>query len=299
MTRITLIGSWNFTPEQMDRLNSLGKITNVDVPSSGQEWKKISQETDVICSDGNNLLENLYELENVYVTYPFIELGNFDSNRLEENGVIISNTAGSNRDSIVEWTIFMILSLLRNFISKVRVENNIDFEATESLVGKNLLIIGKGTIGEQIGIVGKTLGMNVDYFTRNDNLKEKSSNADVIVNALNCNPTSMNLLNEEFFLSLKKGSYFISFGRLFTYDLDGMIKALDNEILAGAGIDCDPEGSGDTQNEFYQKCLSNDKILVTPHIAFSTKQALSNGKEFVVQNIEAFAKGEPTNILKK
>ena len=77
--------------------------------------------------------------------------------------------------------------------------------------------------------------------------------------------------------SLKKGCFYITFVRPYTYDVDGLIKAINNGIVAGAAIDCDPEGFGDTKNEFYQKALSNSKILVTPHIAFSTIQAVTNG----------------------
>ena len=101
------------------------------------------------------------------------------------------------------------------------------------------------------------------------------------------------------FLSLKKGAYYITFVRPYTYDLDGIIKSIDKGILAGAAIDCDPEKFGDTTNEFYQKALSNSKILVTPHVAFSTKQAIVNGAEIAVQNIEAYLKGKPQNILTK
>jgi len=141
--------------------------------------------------------------------------------------------------------------------------------------------------------------MNVDFFNREDNLSEKSKDADLIVDSLNCNTSSKNLLDENFFMTLKKGAYFVTFARPHTYDIDGLKKSIDAGIVAGAGIDCDPEGFGDTTNAFYQNCLSNEKILVTPHIAFSTKQAVANGREIAIQNIEAFLSGNPQNVLKK
>ncbi len=100
-------------------------------------------------------------------------------------------------------------------------------------------------------------------------------------------------------MSLKKGAYYVSFVRQHTYDLDGMLKSLDAGILAGVGIDCDPEAPGDTSNGFYQKVLSHKNALVTPHIAFSTTQASRNGKEFLVRNVEAYCKGEATNVVSK
>ena len=161
------------------------------------------------------------------------------------------------------------------------------------------MIVWRGSIGSKIAKPCESLGMKVSFFERGDDLQSKSKNADLIINALNCNFTSKNLLDEKFFMSLKKGVYFISFVRQYTYDLDGLLKAINRGIVAGAGIDCDPEGFGDTTNEFYQKALSNPKVLVTPHIAFSTKQAIANGTEVAVQNIEAFVAGKPQNVLIK
>ncbi len=299
MKKIAIIGSFSFNEDQKRRLSSLGEVEQLDYPRSGKEWSGISDDYDAIISDGNGLLENLYNLRNVFVTYPYIELGIFDSKILDKNKVLIANAHGGNRDSIVEWTMFMILSLFRKFNSKINVDNDIPFELTQSLNGKNTLIIGKGSIGTQIGNLCKSFSMEVDFFCRGDDLTEKSKDADLIVNALNCNSTSKNLLNEKFFMDLKKGSYYISFVRPYTYDINGVIKSLDSNILAGSAIDCDPERHGDTKNEFYKKCLSNNKILVTPHIAFATEQAKRNGVEIAVRNTESFLSGNPINLIIK
>jgi phosphoglycerate dehydrogenase-like enzyme len=69
--------------------------------------------------------------------------------------------------------------------------------------------------------------------------------------------------------------------------------------VAGAGIDCDPEEPFDTENAFYQKCLNHPKVLVTPHVAFSAKEASAQGREVAIQNIEAYLQGDPQNILTK
>jgi len=299
LKKITIIGTIRFSPEQVKRLESLGDVKIVPTPDSADGWLNISQESDVICSDGSGLLDNIYHLKNVFVTYPYIELGYFDSKRLEKNKVIIANTQGSNRDSIVEWVIFMSIALFRKFPSMINAKADIPLEFHEGLSGKKALIVGKGNIGTKIGSVCTSLGMSVDFFTRGDNLVEKASKADLIINSLNCNSTSKNLLDKKFFASVKKGAYFVSFVRPYTYDLDGIIDSLNNNILQGAAIDCDPEKPGDTSNNFYKKAVSHKKILVTPHIAFATQQARKNGVETVVQNIEAFINGKPRNILIK
>ncbi len=299
MKKIVITGDFPFTNEQTDRLAVLGEVRTITDYSSAAEWLAAIEGADVILSDGDYLLENLENLENVFVTYPYIELGSFDSQKLKEKGVLVANTQGSNRDSIIEWVLFMILSLFRKFPAYLNTTESRPFTLNQSLAGKKVLVVGKGSIGTGIGEVCENLKMNVDYFTRQDDLKAKAADADVIVNALNCNSSSENLLNADFFMSLKPGSYFVSFVRRHTYDLDGMLRSLDAGILGGAAIDCDPEAPYDTANEFYKKCLAHEKVLVTPHIAFATKEASANGRETAVRNIEAYLGGKPQNILTK
>lgn len=298
MKKIVTLGV-NLSDDQKRRLEEIGDLIIQEGPTSAEDFMTKAENADVIYSNGDFLLESLPRLKNVFVTYPYIELGVFDSEELAKNGVAVANAKGGNRDSIVEWVMYMALALFRNFTPMVRAAKNFPFELNESLQGKKVLIIGHGSIGSQIGILCKAFGMDVSFFERGDDLTVKSKDADLVINALNCNSSSKNLLDESFFMNLKRGSCFITFARPYTYDIDGLIKSIDNDIVAGAGIDCDPEAFGDTENAFYQKCLANDKILVTPHIAFSTKQASANGREIAVKNIEAFMQGNPINILEK
>lgn len=281
------------------RLSSIGDLHELESPTSVEDFLEKAEGADAIYSDGSYLLESLPKLKNVFVTYFYVELGVFNSEELEKNGVFVANAQGGNRDSIAEWAMYMILSLFRKFAPMVRAEEDFPVELQQSLEGKKVLIVGHGSIGSKIGKLCEGFGMEVSFFERGDDLKSSSKDADLIVNALNCNSSSQNLLDEEFFMNLKKGSYYLTFARPHTYDIDGLIKSIDSEIVVGAAIDCDPEDFGDTTNDFYQKCLSNEKILVTPHIAFSTKQAVANGGEISIQNIEKFLEGNPQNILKK
>ena len=299
MKKITITGSFPFTEEQKDRLAAVGEVHTVTDYASSEEWLAAVQGSDVILSDGDYLLENLDKLENVFVTYPYIELGAFDSAKLKEKGVLVANTRGSNRDSIIEWTLFAILSLFRKFPEYLRISENTPFTLRQSLAGKRVLIVGKGSIGTGIAEVCRALKMDVDFFARGEDLAAKSADADLVINALNCNISSENLLDEAFFMGLKQGSYYVTFARPYTYDIEGVIRSLDAGILAGAGIDCDPEVPFDTANAFYQKCLAHEKILVTPHVAFATKEASANGREIAIQNIEAYVRGKPQNILTK
>ncbi len=299
MKKILLDGDFNFSEEQLTRLNAVGQIDKLGNVQSDEEWLTKVQGHDVICTWGDYVLNNLDKLENVLVTYPYTELGSFDSEVLAKKNVFVANAQGGNRKSIVEWTIFMVLSLYRQFPTFLRTTTQYPFTSTESIEGKTALIVGHGTIGTEIGERLIAFGVRVEYFNRGDDLMATSQNADIVINALNCNPSSENLLNSEFFSRMKKGAFYVTFARPYTYDIDGLIKAIDDGIIASAAIDCDPEPLFDVSNDFYKKCLSNDKILVTPHVAGVTKQASVNGLEIMVQNVEAYLKGEPQNVLSK
>ena len=298
MKKIVTLGI-KLTDDHKKRLEQIGELYVKDSPESTENFIEQTKGADVIYSDGDYLLESLPRLENVFVTYPYVELGVFDSEELEKNGVFIANAKGGNRDSIVEWVMYMALALFRNFRPMVRAKESFGFELNESLHDKKVFIIGHGNIGSQIGVLCEAFGMEVSFFERGDDLSFKSKNVDLVINSLNCNSSSKNLLDESFFMNLKKGCFFITFARPYTYDIDGLIKSIDTVVVAGAGIDCDPESFGDTENAFYKKCLSNEKILVTPHIAFSTKQASANGREIAVKNIESFLSGNQVNIVMK
>lgn len=298
MNKVIVLGV-NFNDVQKGRLKKISEVKYAPSPESSEEFLDQVVGFNIICSDGSFLIENLSKLKNVFVTYPFIELGAFNSELLKRDGVLVANTQGSSRETIAEWVMFMILALFRQLIPLVRATGNPPFELYESLVNKKVLIVGKGNIGTRIGELCQAFGMKVDYFIRGDNVADKSADTDMVINSLNCNSTSKNLLNKKFFMSLKKGSYFVSYVRYYTYDIGGLMKAIDDGIVAGAAIDCDPEELFDTTNDFYQKVLSNKKILVTPHIAFSSKQASANGREFALQNIETYIAGSPKRILTK
>lgn len=298
MTKIVVLGA-NLKDDQKVRLEALGEVKYLPSPSSSDELLKQAVGANVLYSDGAFLLDSLSKLKNIFVTYPYVELGVFNSEELKKNGVTVANSQGGNRPSIIEWVMFMTLSLFRKFTPMVRATKNFPVELQETLNEKRVLIVGKGSIGTKIAIPCEAFGMKVDFFERGDDLLAKSADVDLVINALNCNSTSKNLLDEKFFMSLKKGVYFVSFVRQYTYSLDGLLKSIDNGIVGGAAIDCDPEKFGDTTNEFYQKALNNPKVLVTPHIAFSTKQAIAGGAEIAVRNIETFIADKPQNILTK
>jgi phosphoglycerate dehydrogenase-like enzyme len=167
------------------------------------------------------------------------------------------------------------------------------------LSGKDVCVIGAGDIGSQLGKVLEVLRAKVRYVTRDDDLMTAVKGCRVIVNSLSSTPSSAQLLDRGFFRALEPGSYFITYVRPHTFDVTALLEALDDGILAGAAIDCDPQTPFDTANDYYRTLAAHEKVLATPHVAFATTQAGRQSLDTVVENVEAFANGRPRNVLVK
>jgi phosphoglycerate dehydrogenase-like enzyme len=296
---IVVTGSLPFSAEQVRRLQRVGRVTAAGEAGSADEWLKQVEGADVVCSDGTFVAANLGRLRDVFVTFPFVEIGSFDTDALARRNVMVANARGSNRDSVVEWAVFMALSLLRRFPGYLNADRELRFERGESLSGKDACVIGAGDIGSHLGMVLEALRANVRYVTRDDDLITAASGCQLIVNSLSATPSSAQLLDRRFFRALDPGSYFITYVRPHTFDVTALLEALDDGILAGAAVDCDPQAPFDTANAYYRTLAAHGKVLATPHVAFATTQAERRGLDTVVENVEAFANGQPRNVLVK
>jgi len=227
-------------------------------------------------------------------------VGFFDKMKLKTNNITVSYCPGCNKDAVSEWVIGMMINLLRDLpemINNTTLPKGVIPKETLGLTNKKVTIIGKGNIGSRVGKVCEALDMKVNYFTRNDDLIKSVETTDVIVNTLSENPTSENLLDEEFFNSLKNGSFFISVTNPSIFDTDAMLKALNKDILSRAAIDAGGIQVGDISGEYYKKLLNHPKVLVTPHIAYNTDVTDEVSNKVMIENIEAWLNKNPINIL--
>ncbi len=302
MVKIVVTSDFGFTKDQARQLNALGKVKFYhDAPRTKEVWLKRVENADIICSESFGLIDNLYNLKDVFVTYPFVSLGNIDMARLNKNNVVLANSPACNNDAVIEWIISMMLNLFRQFPKFIK---NTDLPkgqlppVTQSLKFKNVTILGRGNIGLQLGHLCTAFGMNITFFCRGDDLILKTKRADVIINCLSLNDDSINLLNRDFFFSLKKCPNFITVTKKEIYDFDAMVEALDQGILNGVADDCGGEEIGDVNNDYYKSALAHDKIIVTPHIAWNADISIHNGNKTVIDNVKAWINKNPINVLK-
>ena len=128
-------------------------------------------------------------------------------------------------------------------------------------------------------------------------------------------PATHHLINKDSLKSIKQGAYLINTSRGAVVETQALVEALERGQLAGAGLDVlEEEGvvkdplhflvSGKAGEHDLKTVLANHvlmdlpNVIITPHSAFNTTEALTRILDTTLENIVAFAKGKPVNVVK-
>jgi D-3-phosphoglycerate dehydrogenase len=174
------------------------------------------------------------------------------------------------------------------------------------LRGKRVGVIGLGGIGQAMARICNALGMEVICWTRRPSpdrarthgvvfreLNELLSTSDFIsVHLADCKETTKFIGQREFEL-MKKGLVFVNTSRGRIVDTKGLTYALREGSIGGAGLDVfetEPFSPPHPLFEF-------ENVILTPHVAFNTRQSTINITKIGLQNVLNFMKGRPTNVV--
>ncbi len=226
---------------------------------------------------------------------------------LRAKGVTLTNSKIIMGPEIADHAFALLLSLTRQINRALSGQASRSwarggYEPVE-LHGKTALIIGAGGIGMQIAQRAKGFGMKViavdpkelsmtpliDQAVTPDRLDEVLPRADVIFVSAPLTRQSERMIAARQFELMKKGAYFIAVSRGRLYDTGALVKALDSNHLAGAGLDVtDPEPlpPGHPLWQF-------QNAVITPHIAGQSDQVGARSMDLFRENIRRFAAGLP------
>ena len=232
-------------------------------------------------------------------------------------GVIVANVPGYGTTSVVQMTFALLLELC------LRVQRHsdavMDGKWTRSadfcfwdyplieLSGKTIGIIGFGNIGQQVGDVATAFGMNIIGNSRNRtdqshrknfrwaDVPELLEQSDVV--SIHCPlfPETKGLINKESLKLMKKSAFILNTSRGPIIVDEDLADALNNEVIAGAGIDVlsvEPPPAGNP-------LFSAKNCIITPHIAWATREARARLMHITVTNLTAFLEGKPVNVVNK
>ncbi len=249
----------------------------------------------------------------------------------EERGILVANVPSYGENTVAEFTFALILSLSRRIPEARESVVRGAFSPADlrgfDLAGKTLGVIGCGHIGAHVIRMANGFGMNVLGFeTHQDAERARSlgftyaslpdllAASDVVSLHVPYNVHTHHLINKENIGLLKKGAYLINTARGAVVETEALTAALESGALAGAGLDVlEEEGDLDDEMKLLSMphpnaeslkitlenhyLISHPRVLVTPHLAFNTTEAIERILDTTISNISSFSAGSPVNTV--
>lgn len=252
---------------------------------------------------------------------------------LNQKGIPVAYVPGYGDNTVAEFAFGLILNLTRKLypaIDQMKESGSFSLAGFRGmdLKGKSIGIIGTGRIGKEMIKIAKGLDMKIvayDPFPDQNfsqqigfsyaTLEELLKTSDVISVHCPYNKETHHLINKENINFIKKGAYLINTARGGIVETDALIEALNKKILAGVGLDV-LEEEGETKDELNLLMRAHPKeeelktmlqnhilmkmpnVLITPHNAFNTQEAMERILGATLQNIKSFLAGNPENLVK-
>jgi len=235
---------------------------------------------------------------------------------MENDKVLLSNSRGVHGPAIADHAMAMLLSLTRNmnYYAKNQKEGKWirDEGDTRSIAlkGRTMLVVGLGGIGSEIAQRANGFGMNVigtrrsdspspDYITKVGKPKDLLAmlpEADVVALAVPLTDETRDMLNDEAFAAMKKGSYLINIARGEVVNTEAMLKALKSGKLAGACLDVTAPEPLPKGHELWKQA----NVIITPHVSSRSEVTDERRSALLLENLRRFGAGEPIlNVVDK
>jgi D-lactate dehydrogenase len=246
-------------------------------------------------------------------------------------GITVVNVPFYGENTVAEFAFALLLALSRRIIeADERVRSGVfspkDLRGFD-LAGKTLGVVGCGHIGMHVIKMANGFGMKVIGFeVHQDPERAKAENftyatmpellaqSDIVTIHVPYNPHTHHLINKENIQSFKKGSYLINTARGAIVETEALIEALKSGTIAGAALDV-LEEEGDLADETKlltsphpneaelktvlaeHYLINHPRVIVTPHLAFNTQEAVERIFNATIENIQKFEAGTPENVV--
>ena len=236
---------------------------------------------------------------------------NIDTAAAREKGITVCNVPAYSSESVREMAILFILMLSSSMHKQVVMLNNGDKSNFSHYLSvphnevyqKTLGIIGEGRIGSIVIDSALHLGMKVLVYSRtvkpdregvrHVSLDELLKESDYI--SLHCplTPQTHHIINEEALNKMKKEAFLVNTSRGPLIDEKALIKALQEKRIAGAALDVQEVEPLSEDSPLFEL----DNVILTPHIGWKALETRKRMVSIVKDNIEAYRKGEPINVV--
>jgi D-lactate dehydrogenase len=275
-----------------------------------------------------DILEKLPNLN--FIATRSMGYDHIDLDFCKEKNIKVANVPTYGAHTVAEHTFALILTISRKIIPSVEQARRGDFSSAGlegfDLNGKTLGVIGTGNIGTNVCEIGLSFGMKILAYSRSQNqdliakgvkyvsLDELLGGSDIITLHLPHTKETEHLINLSNLDKIKKGALLINTARGALVETAAIAEGLEKGILAAAGLDVlEEEAHLREEKEFLSEeylknvdiktellnhvLLTRDDVVITPHNAFNSKEAVEEIMEVSVANIKAFESGNPQNLV--
>jgi glycerate dehydrogenase len=316
--KIVILDGYTLNPGDLswEGLEALGDVTVYErtpadkVVERAQDADAIFTNKAPLTDDQLNQLPNLKFIGVLATGYNIVAV---DAAR--QKGIVVSNVPGYGTASVVQLTFALLLELTLHVqrhsdaVMEGRWAGSADFCFWDypliELAGKTMGIIGFGSIGEKVADVAAAFGMTIIGSKRHRTdqshrpnfrwaeLPELLEQADVV--SIHCPllPETKGLIDKASLAQMKSSAFLLNTSRGPIIVEQDLADALNEGIIAGAGIDVLSAEPPAADNPLF----TAKNCLITPHIAWATQEARRRLMAMTVENLTAFLKGHPINVV--
>lgn len=318
--------------------NKLKDLQNVNIefhncPLDDELLPKISN-TNVLAifiysQINKEVIDKLPNLE--YITTMSTGYDHIDTKECAKRNILVSNVPRYGENTVAEHTFALILALARKIPQSLEKVRRYDFSLDGlrgfDLKGKTIGIVGLGSIGQHVAKIAKGFEMKVIAYDPAKSLdfarslgveltsfQDLLTRSDIISLHAPYNQSTHHIINQQNIYLIKKGAYLINTARGGLVETQALVKALDQGLLAGAGLDvleeelaikeekellCQTSKNPETLNTLLQNhiLIQDPRVIITPHNAFNSKEALQRILDTTAENIKNYILGNLINQI--
>jgi len=278
---------------------------------------------------GSDVLAQLPELRMISTRSTGYD--HIDADYCRDHGIVVSNVPVYGANTVAEHVFALLLAISHHVVEGVDRTRRGDFSLQGlrgmDLQGKTLGIVGTGDIGLHTIRIARGFLMDVlaydvdprpelagDLGFRYASLDEVLEESDVVSLHVPLNEHTRHMIGEDEFARMKEGVILINTARGDIVDVDALVRALHEGKVAAAGLDVIPmepvirEEAELLRSIFHEQhdletllmdhiLLRLRNVIITPHSAFNTREAVQRILDTTVENILAFLDDQPRNVV--
>ncbi len=281
--------------------------------TDAQELMKRSQDADVVMIANNpyptEVIDQSPQLKLINVAFTGVDHVGIAA--AQDQDILVMNAAGYADQAVAELAIGLTLDLYRGITTGDETIRQSDehhpFQGKE-ISGKTVGIVGTGKIGLMTARLFAAFGAHLIGYDVQENpeaqeigleyveLDELMTEADIVSLHVPLIPATEGMISASELARMKKDAILINTARGPVIDNEALAKALDNEKIAGAGIDVFDMEPPIPKN---YPLLNAKNTVLTPHVAFLSDEAMERRAKIAFDNTISYLKGKPQNIVER